>query len=54
MNCCGCGKTLAFDLRLNDKGEAEWYGKYKGWVCIKAICNKCIKDPEKKEKYRND
>jgi len=51
MKCCACNKELDRRTVLDKNGIAKWYGKYEGWLCTKAICNTCIKDPKKKEEY---
>lgn len=53
MNCCGCKKELDINTPCED-GKAQVYGKYRNQNLVKAICNDCIKDPVKKEAYKND
>jgi len=55
MNCCGCNKQITLVDKLDDNGEAQWFGRFKtnnGGVCVKVICASCIKDPKKKEEYK--
>jgi len=51
MKCCGCGKNINLDNTEIKDGEALWYGVFRKDVCIKAICNPCIKDKTKKAEY---
>lgn len=53
MKCIACQKEINTDETQKDANPL-WYGYFIGEKCIKVICCECIKDPKKKEKYRNE